>query len=345
MATAMHEATQTAKSNSRTLFNPLVLLRRAWALNAPLTLLGVVMVGTLLAALAGLVVDHQVITGAPAWLKPAKFAISITIYCFTFVYLLQFVRGHQRLVAFVANVTAVALLVEMIIIVGQVIRGTTSHFNYSTPLDAALFMTMAGFITLVWVMALLLGVLLLRQRMPDPVWAWALRLSVLLALIGMGVAFLMTSPTAAQLAGAQAGKGLPISGAHSVGVADGGPGLPVLGWSTVAGDLRIPHFFGLHGLQVMLILGFLLTLPAARAMLSVGQRVALVWTAGLGYLGLIGLLTWQALRGQSIIAPDGLTLAAGGALLGAVVLATALIVVLGGGAKKAPENKIVPIGT
>jgi hypothetical protein len=232
-------------------------------------------------------------------------------------------------VAFVANATALALLVEMVIIVGQVIRGTTSHFNYSTPLDAALFETMAGFITLVWVMALILGILLLSQRMPDPVWAWALRLSVLLALIGMAVAFLMTSPTAAQLAGAQAGNGLPIGGAHTVGVVDGGPGLPVLGWSTVAGDLRIPHFFGLHGLQVMLILGFLLTLPAARGARNVGQRVALIWTAGLGYLGLIGLLTWQALRGQSIIAPDGLTLAAGGALLGVVALATALILIVG----------------
>jgi hypothetical protein len=308
---------------------PLALLRRAWTLNAPLTLLGVVMVGTLLAALVGLVVDHQVITGAPAWLKPAKFAISVTIYAFTFVYLLQFVRGHRRLVAFVANATAVALLVEMVIIVGQVVRGTTSHFNYSTPLDTALWLTMAGFIGLTWTMALILGVLLLFQRMPNPVWAWSLRLSVLIALVGMGVAFLMTSPTAAQLAGAQAGNGMPVIGAHSVGVADGGPGLPVLGWSTVAGDLRIPHFAGLHGLQVTLILGFLLTLPAARAALSVGQRVALVWTAGLGYLGLIGLLTWQALRGQSIVAPDGLTLAVGGALLGVVALSVALILLVG----------------
>jgi hypothetical protein len=308
---------------------PLALLRRAWALNAPLTLLGVVMVGTLLAALVGLVVDHQVITGAPAWLKPAKFAISVTIYCFTFVYLLQFVQGHKRLVAFVASATAFALLVEMVIIVGQVVRGTTSHFNYSSPLDAALFITMAGFIGLVWTMALILGVLLLLQRMPDPVWAWAIRLSVLIALAGMGVAFLMTRPTAAQLAGARAGQGLPNSGAHTVGHADGGPGLPVLGWSTVAGDLRIPHFVGLHGLQAMLILGFLLTLPLARAALSVGQRVALIWTAGLGYLGLIGLLTWQALRGHSIVAPDALTLAVGGALLAAVALATTLIVLVG----------------
>jgi hypothetical protein len=325
------QTVETMKANRRAHLNPIPLLRRAWALNAPLTLLGLLMIGTLLAALVGLVVDQQVITGAPAWLKPAKFAVSVTIYSFTFVYLLQFVQGRRRLVAFVANATAFALLVEMVIIVGQVIRGTTSHFNYTTPLDSALWMTMAGFIGLAWTMALILGVLLLFQRMPDPVWAWALRLSVLLSLVGMGVAFLMTSPTAAQLAGARAGKGLPIIGAHGVGVADGGPGLPFLGWSTIGGDLRIPHFVGLHALQVMLILGLLLTLPATRAMLSMGQRVALIWTAGLGYLGLISLLTWQALRGQSIIAPDGLTLAAGGALVGAVALATAVILVAGRG--------------
>jgi hypothetical protein len=324
MATVISQMTTSLRRSG-----PITLLRRAWTLNAPLTLLGVVMVGTLLAALVGLVADHQVITGAPAWLKPAKFAISVTIYSFTFVYLLQFVRGRRRLVAFVANATALALLVEMVIIVGQVIRGTASHFNVSTPLDVALWGTMAGFIGLTWTMALILGVLLLFQSMPDPVWGWAIRLSVLLALVGMGVAFLMISPTAAQLAGAEAGNGLPISGAHSVGVADGGPGMPILGWSTVGGDLRIPHFFGLHALQVLLILGFLLTLPAARAALSVGQRVALIWTAGLGYLGLIGLLTWQALRGQSIIAQDGLTLAVGGALVGAGALATALIVFVG----------------
>jgi hypothetical protein len=40
-------------------------------------------------------------------------------------------------------------------------------------------------------------------------------------------------------------------------------------------------------------------------------------------LGLIGLLVWQALRGQPLIAPDALTLTALGGLLGAAALATA----------------------
>lgn len=43
-----------------------------------------------------------------------------------------------------------------------------------------------------------------------------------------------------------------------------------------------------------------------------------MWTAGLGYLGLVLLLTWQALRGHSVTSPDLLTLGALFALFAAV---------------------------
>jgi Na+/phosphate symporter len=69
--------------------DPGAALRRAWAANRSLTLLGVAMLLTLVVALAGLALDPRVITGAPAWLKPAKFAISVAIYSFTFVWLLS----------------------------------------------------------------------------------------------------------------------------------------------------------------------------------------------------------------------------------------------------------------
>src|SRR5262249_28298733 len=123
-----------------------------------------------------------------------------------------------------------------------------------------------------------------------------------------------------QLAALQAGQPVRMIGAHSVGVADGGPGLPLTGWSTSSGDLRVGHFVGLHALQAMPLIGWLLGRRRVRR-LGNGRRTALTWIAGLPYLGLMLLLLWQALRGQPLLAPDAATLAALGALLGATALA------------------------
>jgi hypothetical protein len=304
---------------------PSTLLRRAWALNRPLTALGVAMVALLVVAAAAIALDPTVITGAPAWLKPAKFAISIAIYSFTFVWLLTYVRGHDRLVRIVSWVTVVTLAIEIAIIAGAAAIGTTSHFNVSTPIHAAVWSTMAAAIVTTWMANLVVGGLLLRQRLPDKAFAWSLRLGVAVSAVGMGVAFFMTSPTAEQLTAARSGGSMPMVGAHSVGVPDGGPGLPIVGWSTVGGDLRAGHFFGLHALQVMPLLGLALA-RFGPAWLRPGDRTALVWTAGLGYLGFVALITWQALRGQSLIHPDGLTTGAALTLAGAVAAAAALVI-------------------
>jgi hypothetical protein len=42
--------------------------------------------------------------------------------------------------------------------------------------------------------------------------------------------------------------------------------------------------------------------------LSTTGRVRLVLTAAASYIALYGILLWQALRGQSVLAPDSLTL-------------------------------------
>ena len=65
-----------------------------------------------------------------------KFAVSISIYCFTLIWMLTFVRGRRRLVALISWVTVVALFVEMVLIVGAAALGTTSHYNGSTLLTA-----------------------------------------------------------------------------------------------------------------------------------------------------------------------------------------------------------------
>lgn len=292
----------------------------AGGLNRPLAILGGVMLVVLLGTMVGLIVDHRVITGVPAWLKPAKFAISISIYSFTFAWLLSFVENRPRLVRWTANLTVVSMVVEMAIIAVQAARGTTSHFNMTTTFNAVLWNMMGSFVILAWSMTLLLAIALIRQRMADQVFAWSLRLGVLVALVGMTLAFLMPRPTPAQLTALTMHTPTAV-GAHSVGVPDGGPGLPIVGWSTVGGDLRAAHFLGLHALQVLPFLGWLLTRRRKFAFLNEKHRMALLWTAGLGYLGVVLLLLWQALRGQSIIHPDSATTAAAVALVTAVVLA------------------------
>lgn len=290
-----------------------------------LQILGGLMIVTLIACIAGIFIDHRLITGAPAWLKPAKFALSVSIYCFTLAWLLGFVKNGPRMVRLMANATVIGITIEMIAIIGQAARGTTSHFNQTTPLNTFIWFTMGAFIMLVWVMNVLLAILLVRQRMPDRAFAWSLRLGVLISAVGMAAAFFMVTPTAAQRTALAGGHSPHIIGAHSVGVADGGPGLPVVGWSTVGGDLRIAHFVGLHGLQVLPFLGWLLTRRKGWLnFFSNDDRLQLVWTAGLAYLGLVLLLAWQALRGQSVIHPDSKTLGALGLLVVGVVISVSI---------------------
>ena len=212
----------------------------------------------------------------------------------------------------------------------QVLRGTISHFNAASAFDGTLFSIMGVFVLLIWAMNLVAAVLLLRQRLPDPAFAWSLRLGLLLTLVGGATGALMTRPTPAQQAALDADQRVSIIGAHSVGVQDGGPGMPITGWSSTGGDLRIGHFVGLHALQVLPIVGWLLTRRRSRR-LGDRHRVALVAIAGLGYLGLIALLIWQALRGQPLLAPDATTLLALAALVGATALPTIAIVAHGAG--------------
>ena len=263
--------------------------------------------------------DSRLVTGVPVWVKPMKFAISITLYTGTLAWLLSYVEGHPRLVRWIGGLTALGFLVEIVGIFVQAARGVGSHFNVGTPFDAAIFSLMGTFVMVIWVMNIATAVLLMRQKMDNQPFAWALRLGLVVTAVGAILGFLMTSPTPDQLSAMQAGDVVTVMGAHSVGVEDGGPGLPFVGWSTEGGDIRPAHFVGLHALQIIPLLGIFVNRRTSRR-LSNGRRTALVVTGGLGYLGLILLLLWQALRAQPLIAPDGLTLAALAGLVAVVSL-------------------------
>lgn len=274
--------------------------------------------------LIGIVIDPRIVTGQPVWIKPAKFAISLSIYAFTFIWLLGFIQGFARIKRGLSWITAGVIWAEFAIIAGQAWRGTTSHFNNLTPLDVTLFNIMGGAIMTLWLMLFFAGVILLFQKLPNRAFMMSLRWGIFVSLLGMAVAFLMPIPTPEQLDVLQAGAQPPSIGAHSVGVADGGAGLPFLGWSTEGGDLRIPHFFGLHALQVIPFMAFALGWLGV----EMRKRSHLIGLLGGSYTAFIALLTWQALRGQSIVSPDLLTLVSFGALFAITAALVGLVLVL-----------------
>jgi hypothetical protein len=294
-------------------------LRGAAQWHRPLMAFVSVMAVLAVVAAVGVVADPRVLTGAPIWLKPFKFSVSFVLYGATLAWMLSLLPRRSRVAEWSGTVIVAMSVVEMVVIVGQVLRGTTSHYNDTTPLNAVLWQAMGTSIMVLFLAHLVIGIVVLRGRIADRVAAYAVRLGLGLSLLGMLAAVPMVLPT-------QYPAGVDdISGAHSVGVPDGGPGLPVVGWSTTGGDLRIGHFVGLHALQALPILAILLN-RFLGARLDEHTRARLLVVAGVAYGVLTMLLTWQALRGQPLLRPDALTLAAGVTLV--VVTATAAGVVV-----------------
>ncbi|MEZ7125053.1 hypothetical protein ACBR40_06930 [Nonomuraea sp. AD125B] len=285
---------------------------RTW--HGPLVICAVAMAALMSVSAVGLAVDGRTVMGEGVWLKPFKFAASFSLYALTLAWMISQVERWRRTLWWLGTVTvALFVLPEISAITFQAVRGVRSHFNFATTLDKSVFTVMGGAAYLGWALTLALGIFLVMQRRVNRAMAWAIPLGVAISLAGMSVGYLMTAPTPEQAQALAGGAKLITIGAHTVGALDGGPGMPLLGWATGGGDLRVAHFVGLHALQVLPLIALWV------------RRVPLVIVAAFGYAGLTGLLVWQAQRGQALIHPDATTLLAAGALLAVVAVATAIL--------------------
>ncbi len=296
-------------------------------LHRPLMILAAAMAVLGVIALGGLVFDDRSLVNAPIWLKPLKFTISVGLYAVTLAWLLgQLTRG-RRFGWWLGTVFAAGLGLDMALLFWQNIgRGRTLHFNQETPADQWINNMVANGAFAGWGATAAIAILLLFQRLPDRVMNSALRAGAALSVVGIGIAMLMFTPNEQQMAQYRAGEKPSIVGAHAVGVPDGGPGLPLVGWSTVGGDMRIPHFVGIHAIQVLPLVACGLLVLARRypVLESEFVRRNLVRTASVGFAGLLALLTWQAQRGQSIVHPDFWTLITGAGIIAAVAAGSML---------------------
>ena len=261
------------------------------------------------------ILDTRELLGVSVWEKPIKFFISSAIFSFTYSWLSSFITKGARWVKLAGLFITISLTVELVLISAMAILGTTSHFNVSSPTAIVIWSLMATFISIVLFSTIFISLMILFQKQQEFNLKLALALGSINTAVGMGLAFLMTRPTANQLANYQG-----IAGAHAVGVSDGGPGLPFFGWSTVAGDLRVGHFFGLHSIQVAAIL------LALSLLLPIAFRIPLIVVGNITWLGFVGLVTWQSLRAEPFASPSALTLTGLAVLLAVAALSFVLLV-------------------
>lgn len=223
--------------------------------------------------------DPTEILGINRWIKPMKFFVSIAIFVWTTAVYLYFLKGYEKSARFISwNVISI-FVVEMIIIVTQAARGTTSHFNISTPLDAMLFSIMGLSIALNTLIAVYLLYLYFKAEIDLPrSLLWGMRLGIVLFLASCIEGGYMSS---------QIG--------HSVGIADGGKGLPGVNWSTEGGDLRVAHFIGMHAFQAVPFFAY--TLEKYRV------RSATAWTFAFAilYFAVFTFVFAQALLGKPFL--------------------------------------------
>ncbi len=221
--------------------------------------------------------DPRQLQGANLWWKPIKFFVSIIVYLATIRYLLRWVSGPAQ--AWIAYGVTLTMIGENLAIVSQAARGVRSHFNIAASYDIAVFAFMGTLIAINTVLLIWLFLWFLAHRLPTADGLrWGIRWGLLCTLLASAVGGLMVSHQG-----------------HTVGLPDGTPGLPFLNWSRLAGDLRIAHFVGLHGIQILPLLGWAIDRSDSP------RPWLLVAVAALGYLGLTALALLEALAGKPLV--------------------------------------------
>jgi hypothetical protein len=297
---------------------------RRWHL--PLVVLGIACGLVALASLAALPFDDRVIQGESVWLKAFKFGFSFFAYCLSLAWLLSHMTKLRRTGWAFGTLFAVISAAEVGVIVTAAARGEYSHFNTSEDPFNQVVQLAFQFVPVMFMANLVIAVIVLFQRIGDRAVTAVVRWGLLLSSLGMFAAFfIVTVGGQGERTAVDAnGNEVTLNAGHGVGDLDGN-GMFLTNWSTTGGDMRVSHFIGLHGIQVLIGTAMLLGFLAARRAWLRDERVraAVVRWLAVGYLGVFTTAVVQAVRGQSFVAPDAASLAgyAGSVLLAAVGIA------------------------
>lgn len=297
--------------------SPLDAFRRAWNARRPYQtvswVLGAALMLSGLFHLGVFLVDGGAWEGPVSWRKPVTFGLSFGLTALTLAWISGLLR-YRRYLAVAVLAVAVGSLVEVLLVTMQRWRGVPSHFNDSSPFDAAVFSLMGLTVAVIAAGIVVVTVAAFRQFDASPAMVAAVR-------VGLVV-----------LIAAQALGGAIIANGFGIDRPPADTDLAIFG---AAGVMKLPHAVTMHAIQVLPILALLLGGTA----LSARRQRNLIWFASAGYLGLTVATGLQTFQGR---APFDLTPAAGAVLLlSAAAMAVAILGLVAGSFAGKPQDSAV----
>jgi hypothetical protein len=206
------------------------------------------------------------------WIKPIKFSMSFSTFASTVSLLLLALRIPKWQLTLARRAIAISVAFEILSLACQAWR-SAYHLSGQSLLDTSLAqmtnsMVMINTGIVCWMLALFCVNRVRTDQIDRPMVA-AIQYSLVIFLAGNAIGGYMLA-----------------RGSHTVGVADGGQGLPFVNWSVIGGDLRIAHFIAIHAIQIVPLFAYILSqmapvLPVRHRRIAAGA-VALAVSIAVG---------------------------------------------------------------
>lgn len=230
--------------------------------------------------LLALLIDDRTYLGENVWVKPLKFAVSLTVYLATLAWAARYLPETLRrssVFAVYQWVVLACIAAEMVWITCAAMFAVGSHFNVSTPAMGIIYGLTGVLAVILTSAAAAYGALIWRHAQAPEASAIA-------------SSFIATFVATVIVGGYMAG-----GDSHHVGAQGADAARQWLtGWSRDVGDLRAPHFFATHIMQIVPVAWFAIALARTPPR---GAGVALTVLA----LAVTAATFAQALRGEPFL--------------------------------------------
>jgi hypothetical protein len=250
-----------------------------------------------------LIVTGGSLEGPISWRKPILFGEAFGLTAISVAWVMTFLPKRQVVGWLLAGALGLANFGEVVWVAMQQWRGVPSHFNFSTPFDAAAFVAASYLIRATAAVIAIVTLWTFFSLQAPRSLKWAIRAGMVLLLVSQLFGLMIVFNGLSKVRD-------PQTGAF---ISDGLKSAAIFG---AAGTMKMPHALTLHAIQLLPALAFVLLFTNR----DESWRTRAVLAATAGYVGLVAISAWQTFSGLAMFdlsLPAGLMLGMSATLVGA----------------------------